>query len=369
MIKKRGAAALAVFAVLLTGCGGGGSDDTVVSANPPAPSPAPAPSQGSNNPPVANAPAPGVTLVRERVEGETISTTPVQDTAAVDPNPPPPVAPPPAGIPSGAELPRTNNNQGYFFLTSTESLYKWNTASGKWDMAAQQPPVAAAPPAPPKPAEPAPGTYVLGKVVKAAFASSPSDLGTCSTYQYYYYYYLQDCDTAAYESSNGVPDVTKQAVYVGNYLSTQTFSHYSYPQNYNYASGNPKYPQSSMDFAVVYPGGVFALGKTVTTYSNGQSKALVRDEDFVIKDDLKFILNTSAATWKGVEGDPYFLQLQVSTYAPSSTVFKVCMHQYFPGVRRLACTLHDKDSGDYKGTQVLDDSRQLGSTEYLPLNK
>ena len=37
-------------------------------------------------------------------------------------------------------------------------------------------------------------------------------------------------------------------------------------------------------------------------------------------------------------------------------------------VRRLACTLRDKDTGQYRGTQVLDDSRGKGVTEYLPPN-
>ncbi len=37
-------------------------------------------------------------------------------------------------------------------------------------------------------------------------------------------------------------------------------------------------------------------------------------------------------------------------------------------LRRLSCTLHNRDTGAYRGVQVLDDSRGLGVTEYLPLN-
>jgi hypothetical protein len=112
----------------------------------------------------------------------------------------------------------------------------------------------------------------------------------------------------------------------------------------------------------------------MASYSNGAAKALFRDQgDYVVKDDHKFILNTSAATWYGVEGEPWFVPLQISTYAPSNTVLKICFHKYSPSagtqtVRRLACTLHNKDTGAYRGTQVLDDSRGLGVTEYLPLN-
>jgi hypothetical protein len=171
-----------------------------------------------------------------------------------------------------------------------------------------------------------------------------------------------------------VPDKNKDAIYAGFYKSPTRLSHYSYPRGYNYNSPNPKYPEGSVEFSIVYPNGVFALGGTITTWSNGAAKALVRKAgDFVIKDDLKFILNTSAATWEGVEGEPWFVQLQISTYAPSNTVFKICMHEYFPTagtqtLRRLACTLHNKDTGQYRGTQVLDDSRGLGVTEYLPVN-
>lgn len=330
MIKKRGAAASAVFAVLLTGCGGGGSDDTVVSANPPAPSPVPAPSPAASAPAATARP---IVVVAPPVVGEAISVTPVADTVSVNPNPTPAPAPvaavPIAGVPTPAPNPT--------------------------------------PPAPPP--EPGPGTYVLGNVVKAALRSNPNNLGNCNQ-QYYYYSYNTACDTTAYEAVGGKADRSKQGIHVGFWTGATYLSHYSYPTNYDYGNPNPKYPHASTSFQIVYPQNIFALGRTVTTYSNNAEKALVRTQgDFEIRDDHKFILNISAATWNGVDGEPYFLQLQVSTFSPSSTVFKVCMHQYFPGVRRLACTLHDKDSGAYKGTQVLDDSRQLGSTEYLPLNE
>lgn len=215
----------------------------------------------------------------------------------------------------------------------------------------------------------------MGKTVKAALtATNPTSLANCAGYQYYYYRYNQDCDTAAYLATNGVPDRSKDAIYVGFNKSPTRLYHYSYPRNYNYNSPNPKYPEGSVEFNIAYPNGVFALGGTMTAYSNGAATALVRpDGDFVIKDDHKFILNTSAATWEGVEGQPWFVQLQISTFSGSDTVFKICLHESFPSagtqtVRRLACTLHNKDTGAYRGTQVLDDSRNLGAVEYLPPN-
>ena len=316
MFKKR-AAATGVIALLLAGCGGGG-DDSPVAAAPPAVS--------SNPPP----PAPVATPVAAPIVGQPITTNPVPDTKPID-------AQTPAPVPSPGSPP------------------------------------AATPPAPPP--EPAPGTYILGSTVKAALTSkNPTSLANCDGYQYYYYYYRQECDTAAYEARDGVPDRTKDSVHVGFSKSPTALTHYAYPNNYNYNSPNPKFPEGTVSFNIVYPGGVFALGKEMTSWSNGSATALFRESgDFVIKDDHKFILNTSAATWYGVEGSPWFVQLQISTFAPSNTVFKICMHEYFPTagsqtVRRLACTLHNKDTGQYRGTQVLDDSRGLGVTEYLPPN-
>jgi len=311
-----------IISLLLLGACGGGSDDPPQAASPsppppvrstPTPTPVPAP--------VAVAPAPVI------VVGDPIPTTPVEDTDPVEVDPTPPT-----------------------------------------------------PEEPPAPPEPAPGTYVLGKVVKAALRADPFSLANCANYQYAYYYYVSECDTAAYESA----DSTKDAIYVGYWDQPDRFTHYSYPKHYNYNAPNPKYPEATVEFSVVYPNSIFALSRQLKTSSNGEQVPLVRaDGDFEIEDDMKFILDTSAATWKGVEGkEQYFLQLQVSSFHPdgategeaSEFIFKLCMHEYFPSgksaiVRRLACTLHNRDTGAYMGTQVLDDSRGLGSTEYLPLNE
>ena len=370
MNTKRAVAASFV-SMVLAGCGGGGgNDDPVPLAAAPAPTPAPAPAP-------AAAPTPAVvpvvlpsTPVPIPVAGTAIATTPVADTKPVDSNPAPTAAPTPPGIPAGATLPLTNNTQGFYFLTSDEKLYRWSTIGTKWELAVQQPAPAPSPPPAAPVAQPAEGTYVLGSVVKKAMQSNPNTLANCNQ-SYRYYSYNASCDTTAYETpKGGVPDITKPGIQVGFWSGATYFSHYSYPVAYDYGNPNPRYPSGNTGFQVVYPNGIFALGKTLTTYGNSAEKALVRSEgDFEIKDDLKFILNRSAATWNGVEGENFwFVQLQISSFGASDTVFKLCLHEYFTGVRRLACTLHNKDTGQYKGTQVLDDSRGLGAVEYLTPN-
>lgn len=366
--------------VVLAGCGGGSGDSTpppasstpppsAVSPSPPAPTP----------PPVAVAPVPTAPVAI----GAPVPIVPVVDTKPVDPTP---AAPTPEGIPSGATLPTTKTPSGYFYLTTTKLVYVWNDSTGKWDTAVSQPPPPPAPPPPPP--EPAPGTFITGKIVKAALRSNPyGDLGNCANYRYYYYSYLDTCDAAAFEVKNGNPSRNNAGVYVGFWIADgdTKFLHYSYPRNYDYNNPNSKYPEGSLTFDIVFPNSIFSLGERVISSSGSGSITLMRDKPFEIKDDLKFLLDTSAATWKGVEGkEQYFVQLQISSFHPSASapasdfIFKVCLHEYFPAsrnldgkdafVRRLACTLHNKDTGKYVGTQVLDDSRGLGATEYLPVN-
>jgi hypothetical protein len=139
-----------------------------------------------------------------------------------------------------------------------------------------------------------------------------------------------------------------------------------------------KYPQAQVNFDIGYSNaGYMTLGRTAYTYGNEVQKPLVRrGGDFEIRDDDKFIINATAAEWRGVEGEPYFLQFQIASFhpkgatvgEPSDHIFKLCLHQYTATVRRLSCTLHHKDNGEYRGVQVLDDSRGLGVTEYLPPN-
>jgi hypothetical protein len=60
------------------------------------------------------------------------------------------------------------------------------------------------------------------------------------------------------------------------------------------------------------------------------------------------------------------VQLQVSDFDPSATVFRLCLHHRLDEVRRLACTLHDRDSAAYRGVQIRDDNG-LGTIEYQTL--
>ena len=397
MMKREVTLSLVTLAIL-AGCGGGGDDSPGIAVSPSPPAPT-APSPTATSPIVAPppatpaAPAP-INAAPSQVQNVTItggqgvvdlawSHSPESDVAGylvwrdLTPN----------FVPKAGNLIydsssntlkdviAVNQDTSFYYRVAAYDVLNKNLSGTGLSVSQAHAAIVHAPattPAPnqppPPPPEPAPGTFILGSVVKKALNSNPFNLGNCNQ-QYYYYSYNKACDTTAYESVDGKPDKTKQGIQVGFWLGANYMSHYQYPVNYDYGNPNPKFPQAQVSFNIVYPNNIFAFGKTVTTYSDGKEKALTRSDDFQIRDDHKFILNKTAVQWTGVEGEPYFLQFQISTYAPSNTVFKVCMHEYFPGVRRLACTLHDKDSGQYRGTQVLDDSRGLGTTEYLPLNE
>jgi hypothetical protein len=278
-----------LVAILLASCGGGGDDSPGVAVGAPPPAAAPPP---TTPPPLVQTPAP----------------SPV----AVAPSPVvPPVNPPPAAPPFVDPNPPAAN------------------------------PPPAQPPAPPEPAE---GTFILGKILKAAMASSPGN-----TY------------VLAYEDGNR----TKDAVFIGYYLQASYFSHFSYPEK-SYQQTSGKYPSASVIFPVNYTSGELRLGQQITVHSGGGDIPLVGTAEFEIRDSSKVMLNQTSFEWKGVNGAPWFVGFQVNEYAQSNTVFRLCLHQSFPDVRRLACTIHNKDTGAYRGTQVLDDSRNLGVIEYYP---
>lgn len=277
-----------VAALLLTGCGGGGTDDTAVSATPP-----------SAVPPVAVAPLPSVPPPM------TIAPSPI--VAPVDPGP----AKPPAGSPPSA-----------------------------------QPPTPA-----PQPAE---GDYIPGKTVKAAMASGDG------LYQ------------SAYEvdPATGLPDRKKDLILLSITQLSSGWFQQSIPYGFKMggSSNVHSYPQRSVLLGTSYSAeGRFTLAQQATSGYAGDTAfvSLVRsDGPLEIRDDSKFLLNTTAAEWRGVDGSPDFLQLQISSSAQSNTVFKLCLHMSMEGVRRLACTLHDRNSGSFRGVQVLDDSAGLGVIEY-----
>jgi hypothetical protein len=215
-------------------------------------------------------------------------------------------------------------------------------------------PPAPTPPAPPP--QPAAGTFILGRVVKDAILAQNN----------------QQFEAVEIDRATKLPREDGTRVSVNFYTSPTFFSQNSYLTGD--FSTQTKFPYGGNDFPVGYSNeGFFTLGRMITayTYANGISKATAlvrRAGDFEIKDDHKFIIDTTSAEWRGTELDPNaFVQLQIASYSPSNTVFKLCLHQSFGDVRRLACTLHNKDTGVRRGVQVIDDSRNIGQIEYLPL--
>jgi hypothetical protein len=219
------------------------------------------------------------------------------------------------------------------------------------------PVVVGEPPAPPPPApppQPAEGTYILGRIVKAALLD-----------QRYF-------DLQAQETSGGNPVPNGLRVTVNFYTTTQEYGLYSYPTN---GSSLDKYPYGAASFKVGFSDeGWFTLGRLAQGTSNvaGRSQkqtAMVRQGgDFEIRDDYKFIIDTTAAEWRGTELDQNaFIQLQIGSYPQSNTAFLLCQHQSFGDVRRRACTIHSRDTGQKRGVAVIDDSRNLGPIEYLPV--
>lgn len=128
------------------------------------------------------------------------------------------------------------------------------------------------------------------------------------------------------------------------------------------------YPFAATMHEVWTVNGEFALGPDVIWSLAGwqeRNDPLVRNSPFVIRDNDKLTLNTTIAEWRL---EPNFVQLQVSTYDPSPAVFRLCLHLRLGAaqdvVRRLACSLHDKDTALLRGVQILDDSAGIGGMEY-----
>lgn len=169
-----------------------------------------------------------------------------------------------------------------------------------------------------------------------------------------------------------LPRENGDTVSVNFSTGTRNFSQYAFLTNDQYTT--TKFPWGGVDFPVGFSNaGFFSLGRTILGFSYDgntyKETAMIRQGgDFEIKDDFKFIIDTTSAEWRGTELDrAAFVQLQISSFSASNTVFKLCLHQSFGDVRRLACTLHNKDTGVRRGVQVIDDSRNIGQIEYLPL--
>lgn len=260
-------------------------------------------------------------------EGTAVSPSPAAPPVAAAPSPTPPPAEPPAKAPEPAPIP-----------------------------AAPKPPPAPEPPAPEPPAASPPPErpFVYGYLVKAAINSAADFI-------------------SAYEVNpvTGLPDTSQDRVLLAMFQGND-WEHRSQPQAYRCPVVEECGPQN--EHAYPFHGvfieklttatGEFALGASALWSIAGwqdRNPPLWRDSPFVIRDNDKLTLNTTIAQWRA---EPNFVQLQVSTFDPSNTVFRLCLHLRLDLVRRLACTLHDKDTALLRGAQILDDSAGLGGIEY-----
>jgi hypothetical protein len=100
--------------------------------------------------------------------------------------------------------------------------------------------------------------------------------------------------------------------------------------------------------------------------TQGEIQQLLRRNEgsFRIHDDVKYPLNATLAEWRAPSGGEDFVQLQLATFAPLPEVFKLCLHQSLGEVRRLTCTLHDRQTAAFVGVQAIDDSTNTGPVEF-----
>lgn len=299
---KRKSLSIAVLAVLAA-CGGGGSDSPPASVNPPTnPGPAPAPASPA---PAPSAPTP----------------------SAPAPATPAPVAPPPVSQTPAPVVPPVN------------------------PAPVPQP---NQPPAPPP--QPAEGTYIPGSVILKALLEYKSDGAKHEAWP-------------TVELSQEYPDAVSVSYYDGGLY----FAYDTYPVLYRPYWQQTNFPVSYMQWDVSYNTGDFTLAQNMQVYSGNENTVLWRPEGFTIKSDDKFILNQTFAEWKGVTGTDWFVQLQVQDYNGigadpklSTAAFNLCVHMLVPKVRRLSCTIHDRQTGQFRGVRVVEDSNGLGPVEWLP---
>ena len=131
------------------------------------------------------------------------------------------------------------------------------------------------------------------------------------------------------------------------------------------------YPPSWVNFGLgLSPSGFMTLSSAAetswTSPTEGDQRFIYQraEGDFEIRDDFKYLLNKTASEWRHGPGMTYFVQLQLATYPMSDNLYKLCLHQFLGGVRRLACSLHDKDTAELRGVHVIDDSTGEGPVEH-----
>lgn len=197
------------------------------------------------------------------------------------------------------------------------------------------------PPDAPQPA-PDPAPFVYGYLVKTAIQSTAIGLTA---------YDVNGTDRA---------DLYSRTV-AGNWeFRTQSPTHRC-PADYCGPVNQRHFPLAATMVSV--GGGDFTMGAEMFwSLADWQERnePLARDTPFVIRDGDKFTLNTTIAEWRlGAD----FAQLQVSTLDGEPNVFRLCQHLRLETIKRLACSLHDKDTAVLVGAHILDDSN--GPMEYL----
>jgi hypothetical protein len=205
------------------------------------------------------------------------------------------------------------------------------------------------------------GTFITGKILRAALQqfSSATDHLAYPTEQL---------------SNSKYPNV----ISVQYYTDVRSFNHYTFPYEFSNPYWEPRsFPSSFLYWDAGYTDSVYSLKEDLfafTTEGPNQTEVALHRKDgtFPIKPTDQYKFNATFAEWRGVEDQQWFVQLQVADYhdpsdgSVSNAAFNFCVHQYLPKVRRLACTIHDRNTGDYLGSRLLDDSNGLGSVTYLP---
>jgi hypothetical protein len=202
------------------------------------------------------------------------------------------------------------------------------------------PPVAQPQPEP----EPAEGTYITGKMLQQVLL------------------FANNHDTYLYRNGN-----TNDAMAFGyQYNYDFKLTVYSGPFSTSYT--NP-IPNTTLNLGFTFASGNMEFLEDVQIYSsNGtqwKSTPLFSKERFVVDPNKKYVLNRTHHQWNAVDDSGWFLQLQLSSFDPSNTAFRLCYHTRVPMTIRLQCLVFDKLTGEYRTSTIADDSYGLGSVNYV----
>jgi hypothetical protein len=208
-----------------------------------------------------------------------------------------------------------------------------------------------------RPAKRAEGTYILGSMARRAIETGSA------TYH------------AAFEVPAGTDTIwLRSDLRSHDRLATWTMDTIPRPEDCIRCLPNVRaYPASTVVFPLQFRRSEsVSLGSFIyvrhggTQGTQGEAQQLLRRDEgsFRIHDNFKYPLNATIAEWRGLSGDEDFVQLQLATYPLSDAVFKLCLHQSLGEVRRLTCTLHDRQTAARVGVHAFDDSTGAGPVEF-----